>query len=59
MRRLLALARELGAIRVYVSATPSQSAVEFYRGLGFELVSEPLPELYALEPEDIHMILEL
>jgi ribosomal protein S18 acetylase RimI-like enzyme len=57
--RLLALARESGATRVYVSATPSQSAVEFYRGVGFEPVSEPLPDLYALEPKDIHMILEL
>ncbi len=58
-QRLLDLARELGSNRVYVSATPSQSAVEFYAGLGFKPVSEPLPELYALEPEDIHMILEL
>jgi ribosomal protein S18 acetylase RimI-like enzyme len=45
--------------RVYVSATPSQSAVGFYKSFGFDLVEEPLPELYGLEPDDIHMILEL
>jgi ribosomal protein S18 acetylase RimI-like enzyme len=57
--RLLAIARERGATHVYVSSTPSQSAVGFYRRLGFEPTREPLPELYALEPDDIHMILEL
>jgi len=56
-RRLLKLARGLGADGVYVSATPSQSAVEFYRSIGFTCVAEPLPELYAQEPEDIHMVL--
>jgi predicted N-acetyltransferase YhbS len=58
-RRLLEHANALGAERVYVSAVPSQSAVGFYRTLGFRLVAEPLPELYELEPEDIHMVLEL
>lgn len=57
--QLLTLAMELGADHVYVSATPSQSAVEFYLHLGFELVAEPLPELLALEPDDIHMRLTL
>jgi predicted N-acetyltransferase YhbS len=58
-RRLLELARGLGAESVYVSATPSQSAVEFYGSIGFVLAAQPLPELYAQEPEDIHMILRL
>jgi predicted N-acetyltransferase YhbS len=56
---LLSLARKQGARRVYVSATPSQSAVEFYQSFGFVITRDPLPELYALEPEDIHMILDL
>lgn len=56
-QRLLDAARQSGADRVYVSATPTQSAVRFYQSLGFTLAAEPLPELYALEPEDIHMIL--
>jgi ribosomal protein S18 acetylase RimI-like enzyme len=50
------LARGDGAKQLYVSATPSQSAVGFYQRQGFELVDKPHPELYALEPEDIHMI---
>jgi ribosomal protein S18 acetylase RimI-like enzyme len=58
-RDLCHLARERGAKSVYVSATPSESAVSFYRNHGFEPVTDPIPELYALEPEDIHMILEL
>ncbi len=57
--RLVNLARDLGANLVYVSATPSQSAVGFYSSFGFTPVAEPLPELHALEPEDIHMALPL
>jgi GNAT superfamily N-acetyltransferase len=58
-RTLIGVARDLGSRRIYVSATPSQSAVGFYRSLGFQPAAEPLPELFALEPEDIHMILDL
>jgi ribosomal protein S18 acetylase RimI-like enzyme len=58
-RKLLAYARAVGSRRVYVSATPSQSAVGFYRSFGFEVTEEPLQELLELEPDDIHMILEL
>lgn len=50
------LARENGARRIYVSATPSRSAVGFYRRQGFELAEKVNAELFALEPEDIHMI---
>jgi ribosomal protein S18 acetylase RimI-like enzyme len=53
------LARADGARRLYVSATPSDSAVGFYRSYGFEPIDEPNEALFALEPEDIHMILEL
>lgn len=52
-------ARESGAEALYVSATPSQSAVGFYRSMGFVPVAEPHPRLFALEPEDIHMSLPL
>jgi hypothetical protein len=41
--------------RMYVSATPSESAVGFYLRHGFTPVADPLPELFELEPEDIHM----
>ncbi|HSG17083.1 MAG TPA: GNAT family N-acetyltransferase [Anaerolineae bacterium] len=50
------LARADGARSLYVSATPSNSAVGLYTSLGFTLVDQPHPELFALEPEDIHMV---
>ncbi|MFZ6026203.1 MAG: GNAT family N-acetyltransferase [Chloroflexota bacterium] len=50
------LARESGAKRIYVSATPSRSAIGFYRRQGFELAEKVNDELFALEPEDIHLI---
>lgn len=53
------LARSHGAGRLYVSATPSGPTVEFYRSHGFEPTDEPNPTLFALEPLDIHMLLEL
>jgi len=52
-------ARARGARRMYVSATPSESAQGFYRGRGFRPTSFVHRELYALEPEDVHMIRDL
>jgi len=49
------LAREQGDTAMVVSATPSLNTVRFYLGRGFEPMSEPLPELYELEPDDVHM----
>jgi ribosomal protein S18 acetylase RimI-like enzyme len=58
-RRLLATveqaACDAGAQALYVSATPSGSAIGFYRSQGFA-PAEPLPELFEMEPEDIHMV---
>ena len=48
-----------GADQLYVSAVPSESAVGFYRSQGFRLADEVHPDLYELEPDDIHMIKEL
>ncbi len=45
-----------GADRIYVSSTPSGPAVGFYLSHGFELVEDVIPELFDLEPEDIHMV---
>lgn len=53
------IAREAGARRLYVSSIPSSSAVAFYLAQGCKLAIEPDPELYALEPEDIHLHLDL
>ena len=49
------VAREQGDTEMVVSATPSLNTVRFYLGRGFEPMPEPLPELYELEPEDVHM----
>ncbi|KAA5843836.1 GNAT family N-acetyltransferase [Pseudomonas sp. GW456-L14] len=52
-------ARRMGGEGLYVSATPSRNTVDFYRRLGCELLAAPDPELYRLEPEDIHLYLRL
>lgn len=56
---IMLLARQAGAHALYVSATPSQSAVGFYRSMGFAPVAVPHPRLLSLEPEDIHMSVAL
>jgi predicted N-acetyltransferase YhbS len=53
------IARSAGARRIYVSAVPTSSSVGFYLAQGCHLAEEVDPELYALEPDDIHMILDL
>jgi ribosomal protein S18 acetylase RimI-like enzyme len=52
-------AKQAGAKRLYVSAIPSESAIGFYSSQGFQLTPDPIPELFELEPQDIHMIKEL
>ncbi|MCJ7534547.1 MAG: GNAT family N-acetyltransferase [Anaerolineales bacterium] len=62
-RRLLEgaceIAHSAGVHRMYVSAVPSGSALGFYLAQGYRLAESVDPELYALEPEDIHLILDL
>jgi ribosomal protein S18 acetylase RimI-like enzyme len=59
VEEVVRLARGDGARHLYVSATPSGAAIGFYRNHGFEPTAEPNEALFALEPDDIHMILEL
>ena len=58
-RRLFNLAAEeasrRGARRLYISATPSEHTIGFYLGLGCSVTAEPDPDLFALEPDDIHL----
>ncbi len=49
------IARAAGHAEVVVSATPSGNTVRFYLGRGYEPDADPLPELLALEPEDVHL----
>jgi ribosomal protein S18 acetylase RimI-like enzyme len=52
----VALAREAGARSLYVSATPTGSAVGFYLSRGCRLADPVHPGLFADEPEDIHLL---
>jgi predicted N-acetyltransferase YhbS len=52
-------ARESGAKRLYISATPSENTIKFYLRLGCAVTARPDPELFELEPEDIHLECEL
>jgi GNAT superfamily N-acetyltransferase len=45
-----------GAESIYVSATPTESAVGFYLRQGCRLAHPAHPELFAAEPEDIHLV---
>jgi len=50
-----------GGKKIYVSATESKNTVEFYLSMGCRIASksEIDPELFEMEPEDIHMILDI
>ena len=48
-----------GARRLYISATPSEGALRFYLGQGARLADPPDPVLLALEPDDVHLVLDL
>ena len=49
------IARDAGDATMVVSATPSRNTVRFYGLRGFTPMAEPLQELVALEPEDVHL----
>lgn len=44
-----------GAKRLYISATPTDHTIQFYLSLGCTLAARPDPQLYAREPDDIHL----
>jgi len=52
-------ARKRGAKKMYVSATPSENTIHFYFRRGCVVTPELDPELFALEPEDIHLICDV
>jgi ribosomal protein S18 acetylase RimI-like enzyme len=53
------LAVERGAESIYVSATPTESAIGFYLRQGCQLARPVHADLFAAEPEDIHLICSL
>jgi len=48
-------ARERGARGLYISATPSENTIRFYQRRGSVVMATPDAQLFALEPEDIHL----
>jgi GNAT superfamily N-acetyltransferase len=52
---LESIARRAGDREIVVTATPSLNTVRFYRRHGYRPMATPLPELFELEPEDVHM----
>lgn len=48
-----------GAKRLYISATPTEHTIHFYRNLGCTLAARPDPQLFAREPDDIHLEYEI
>jgi predicted N-acetyltransferase YhbS len=54
-----AFARSRSARFLYISATPTDNTVDFYLRRGCRLAATPDPELFALEPEDIHLVCAL
>jgi len=53
------LVRSLGATALYISATPTRATVDAYLRMGATVLRAPDPELFACEPEDIHLVLSL
>lgn len=57
--KVLDSARSDGAKRIYVTSFPSRAATDFYLNLGFRPAEELNEELYRLEPDDIHLVMDL
>ncbi len=56
LQTVVAMAEESGAGELYVSSTESESAVGFYLSQGFRPTDTPNPQMFELEPNDIHMV---
>ncbi|QNX32666.1 GNAT family N-acetyltransferase [Acinetobacter seifertii] len=52
-------AKQLGALQLYISATPSKRTVDFYIKHGAVVLGHPDQHLWELEPEDIHLLCTL
>ena len=54
-----ALARAAGATSMYISATPTGSAIGFYLAHGAVLADPVHPVLFGYEPDDVHLVAPL
>ena len=55
-RRCLQQARKGGVQGLYVSSIPNKNTVDFYLSQGCQVIDQPDAELFAREPEDIHLV---
>lgn len=53
--KVVAKAKAMQAQKLYISATPSENAINFYLNLGCVVTPEPDQALLELEPADIHL----
>lgn len=58
VQRAQVIASDFGAKKLYISATPTKTTVDFYMNLGATLIPTPNQKLFNLEPEDIHLELK-
>ncbi|MFX0010302.1 MAG: GNAT family N-acetyltransferase [Candidatus Hermodarchaeota archaeon] len=56
---IITRAKALGAKKLYISATPSKNTINFYFNRGASLTKELNPKLFELEPEDIHLDIDI
>lgn len=56
VQEVFRLSQAKRAQAIYVSSKPSIPAVGFYTRQGFCLAAEPHPDLFELQPLDIHMV---
>lgn len=59
VERLAERARALGAVALYISATPTRNTVDAYLRMGAVVLERPDPRIFALEPDDIHLLLAI
>lgn len=52
-------ARSLGATSLYISSIPTRNTVDAYMRMGAKVLERPDPDLFAQEPEDIHLVLAI
>lgn len=55
-RQSMEIVKEQGAEGFYISSTSTRHTVEFYLHQGGHPIGQPDKRLYALEPDDIHLI---
>ncbi len=58
LEELTRTAKERGAKFLYISSTETRSAVFFYKSSGSQITDEVDQELFAKEPDDIHMTIQ-